>query len=251
MIKLNNVKIGYGNIEIVHGVSLDLPLDGSLSIIGPNGCGKTTLLRGIANLIEYSGSITFDGVEMKNMKRKDSAKKVALLTQTTNIYFPYTVFEIVSFGRYASSNSPFGRMTLEDKDIVLDAISSVGLTKEKDKMISELSGGQFQRAFLARAFAQNPDLLLLDEPTNHLDIKYQYEFLEQLDKWRQSGKKSVISVMHDINIAAEFSNNVLLMNGGKEEFFGDIKELMSGEILPRVFDMDVKGFMVRALRRWG
>jgi len=227
-----------------------LPIDGSLSIIGPNGCGKTTLLRGIASLIEYSGSITLNNTELKSLKRKETAKKVALLTQTTNIYFPYTVFEVVSFGRYASTSSPFNKMSAEDHEIIMDAISSVGLINERNRMISELSGGQFQRAFLARAFAQNPNLLLLDEPTNHLDIKYQYEFLEQLNKWKESGKKSVIAVMHDINIATEFSNNALLMMDGKKEFLGDIKQLMSNDILSRVFEMDVKSFMVKALKRW-
>lgn len=227
-----------------------MPIDGSLSIIGPNGCGKTTLLRGIASLIEYSGSITLNNTELKSLKRKETAKKVALLTQTTNIYFPYTVFEVVSFGRYASTSSPFNKMSAEDHEIIMDAISSVGLINERNRMISELSGGQFQRAFLARAFAQNPNLLLLDEPTNHLDIKYQYEFLEQLNKWKESGKKSVIAVMHDINIATEFSNNALLMMDGKKEFLGDIKQLMSNDILSRVFEMDVKSFMVKALKRW-
>ncbi len=250
MLDVKEVSTGYGKTTVVHDVSFSVKTGERLAIIGPNGCGKSTLLRALANLLPYKGNVFYDGVEISKMKQKQSAKKVALLTQTTNVYFPFTVFEIVSFGRYSQNEDVLGRLTSEDKDEVLCAISQVGLLDEKDKLISQLSGGQFQRAFLAKAFAQDPEVLLLDEPTNHLDIKSQLDFLGQLDKWYEKGGKSVVSIMHDINIAAEFSEDVLLLCNGRSEFYGKMEKLMQCDTLHKVFEVDVRGMMQRAYSRW-
>ncbi len=250
MINVSGLYCGYGKTNVLHDVSFKVNKGGRLSIIGPNGCGKTTLLKAIANLLKYKGSIKYDGIEVSCMKQKECAKKIALLTQTTNVYFPYTVFEVTAFGLYSRNNSITGRLTKEEKETVMSAIRDVGLLKEKDRLISKLSGGQFQRVFLAKAFAQSPDVLLLDEPTNHLDIKCQYDFLEQINNWSAGGNKTVVSIMHDLNIAAQFSNDVIMVDNGRVAFSGKMQQLMNSSQLKEAFQIDIKGIMTAALKKW-
>ena len=173
LLEVKNLCCGYDGNDVIHNLSFNINRGENISIIGPNGCGKSTILKALANLIEYKGEIKLDGVEIKKIKRKDLAKKVALMSQNSQIYFSYTVFETVALGRYAHMDGVFSSLSKKDRDIVLKCIESVGLLNEKDKLINELSGGQLQRVYLARAFAQDPDILLLDEPTNHLDLKCQ------------------------------------------------------------------------------
>ncbi|EPZ54907.1 ABC transporter family protein [[Clostridium] sordellii ATCC 9714] len=215
MLEVKNLYCGYDEIDIIKDINFKVEDGKNLCIVGPNGCGKSTLLKSIANIITYKGSITIDGMEVCNFSRKELAKKVGLMSQITQIYFPYTIYETVSLGRYAHSKGVFNTLSKLDKDIILDAIERVGLLDIKDKPINELSGGQLQRVFLARTFAQNPDIILLDEPTNHLDLKYQIELLEHLSKWAKKNKKIVIGVLHDLNLVHYFSDAVCLLNMAK------------------------------------
>ena len=173
MLEVKNVRCGYDNNEIIKGVSFNVEPGSNLCIVGPNGCGKSTLLKSIANLLNYKGSILLNGKEISKFNRKDLAKNIALMSQASSIYFPYTVYETVSLGRYAHLKGVFSRMSKSDEEIIIKSIENVGLLDLKDKLISELSGGQLQRVYLARAFAQDPNVILLDEPTNHLDSETQ------------------------------------------------------------------------------
>ena len=119
------------------------------------------------------------------------------MSQITQLYFPYTVSDTVSLGRYAYSKGAFARLSPKDVEIIVESMKKVGIYELKDKMITELSGGQLQRVFLARVFAQNPDVILLDEPTNHLDFKHQIELLENLKDWVKNNNKIVVGVLHD------------------------------------------------------
>jgi len=215
MLEVKNIYCGYNGEDVVKDISFQVNRGENICIVGPNGCGKSTLLKSIANIIDYRGSITIDGMEVCNFSRKNLAKKVGLMSQITQIYFPYTIYETVSLGRYAHSTGVFNSLNKEDKKIVLDAIDKVGLSDIKDKHINELSGGQLQRVFLARTFAQNPEVILLDEPTNHLDLKYQIELLEHLSKWAKDNGKIVIGVLHDLNLVHYFSDAVCLLNHEK------------------------------------
>ena len=172
------------------------------------------------------------------------------MTQASNIYFPYTVYETVALGRYAHLKGVFSRINKEDDEIILKSIANVGLIDIKDKLISELSGGQLQRVYLARAFAQDPDVILLDEPTNHLDLKCQIEILDYLNKWTKENNKIVVAVLHDLNLVQTFGEKVVMMNDGKIISSGTAKEVLSGEKLKEVYGVDVKGFMIDALERW-
>ena len=250
MLEIKEVRCGYDNKEIVKGVSFNVERGNNLCIVGPNGCGKSTLLKSIANLLEYKGNIKLDSKEISKLNRKDLAKNVALMTQASNIYFPYTVYETVALGRYAHLKGLFSRINKEDDEIILNSIANVGLMDIKDKLISELSGGQLQRVYLARAFAQDPDVILLDEPTNHLDLKCQIEILDYLNKWTKENNKIVVAVLHDLNLVQTFGEKVVMMNNGKIISSGTPKEVLSGEKLKEVYEVDVKGFMIDALEKW-
>lgn len=250
MLKLKNVSCGYENVDVVKDISFDIHRGSTLCIIGPNGCGKSTLLKSIANLLDYRGSITLDSKEINKQNRKDLARNIALMSQASNIYFPYTVYETVALGRYAHLKGVFSKISKEDEEIILNSMKNVGVLDLKDKLISELSGGQLQRVYLARAFTQNPDVILLDEPTNHLDLKCQLEILEYLNKWTKENNKIVIAVLHDLNLVQTFGEQVVMMRDGKMIKEGFAKDVLDGKELEDTYGVDVKGFMLGALERW-
>lgn len=250
MLKIDNLYCGYDGVDIVKGVSIEIKRGQNISIVGPNGCGKTTLLKALANLLDYKGEIKLEGKEVKKIKRKELAKKIAFMTQSSDIYFPYTVFETVALGRYAHMEGVFSSLSNEDKEMVLSCIENVGLLEYKDRLISELSGGQLQRVYLARAFAQDPDIILLDEPTNHLDLKCQIEILHHINKWTKENNKTVIGVLHDLNLVQMFSEEVVMIKEGKVIKSGKSKEVLEEERLKSVYGIDIKSFMIEALEKW-
>jgi len=190
MLSVENLSCGYDGVDVISNINFSVNYGEKLCIIGPNGCGKTTLLRAICNLMNYKGSVALDKKDISKMKRKEISSSIALMTQLTSIYFSYSVYETVALGRYlAFSKKIFTEETKTDKEIILSSLENVGLIDIKDKPITELSGGQLQRVFLARVFVQEPKIILLDEPTNHLDLKHQLELIEHL--MNGLGKKSV------------------------------------------------------------
>lgn len=250
LLELKNVFCGYDKVDIVKDITFKADRGELLCIVGPNGCGKSTLLKAIGKLIEYKGNIVLDSNDIKNLSGKEFAKHIALMTQTNDIYFPYTVYETVALGRYAYLKGTLPSLSNEDHLIVMDSIKNVGLMKLKDKLINELSGGQLQRVFLAKSFAQNPEVILLDEPTNHLDLKCQIEILEYLSLWAKENNKIVIGVLHDLNLVNLFGNKVVLLSQGEIISKGTSKEVFLKDNLKKVYDIDVKNFMLNALKQW-
>ena len=250
MLEIRNVSCGYDNQDVIHDITFEAKRGEILCIVGPNGCGKSTLLKAIGKLIEYKGNVILDANNIENLNRKELAKNIALMTQANNIYFPYTVYETVSLGRYSYLKGALSSLSKEDKDIIIEAIKSVGLIELKDKLISELSGGQLQRVYLARAFAQNPQVILLDEPTNHLDLKCQVEILEYLSSWAKKNNKIVIGVLHDLNLVNLFSEKIVMLSQGKVVGKGKPNEVFLEDDLEKVYDINVKSFMLKALEKW-
>ncbi|MCR1952339.1 MULTISPECIES: ABC transporter ATP-binding protein [unclassified Clostridium] len=250
MLEVKNVCCGYNGIDIVKQVSFNINRGENLCIVGPNGCGKSTLLKAISNLISFNGEIKLDGKNINTLKRKELATKIALMTQSSNIQFPYTIYETVALGRYAHLNSIFSRLTKKDEVIINESLKMVGILDIKDKLISELSGGQLQRVFLARAFAQDPEVILLDEPTNHLDLRYQIEILDYLKNWAKEKNKIVIAVLHDLNLVQNYGDRVLMLNDGVIKGNGNTKEVLNSNDLEEVYGIDIKTFMVRTLEKW-
>ena len=249
-IAVKQLSVTLGNRHILHDISVSIPMGKITTLIGPNGCGKSTLLKSIANLIEYRGTIKFDGVDSNKYERKSFAQKVGLMSQLSEIHFPYTVYETVSLGRYPYLKGAFSSLSKEDVKIILDSIEKVGLTEYRDKMITELSGGQIQRVFLAKLFAQNPDIILLDEPTNHLDFKYQVELLEHVKTWAKTNKKIVIGVLHDLNLVHYFADKVIMLDNGNIVSEGTSMEVLNDDKLKNVYDIDIKSFMKNILNKW-
>lgn len=250
MLEVENLYTRYDKKEIIKNINFKVKRGENLCIVGPNGCGKSTLLKSIANILEYKGNVKIDGKEVSEISRLELAKKIGLMSQITQLYFPYTVYDTVSLGRYAYSKGAFARLSSKDTKIIIDSMKKVGIYELKDKMITELSGGQLQRVFLAKVFAQNPDVILLDEPTNHLDFKHQIELLENLNDWSKNNNKIVVGVLHDLNLVQYFAHNVLILKDGKEVEYGLPEEVLSGSTLNKVYGIDIKDFMKNILQKW-
>lgn len=250
ILMLRDVYAGYGGRDIVRGVSLTVDSGERFCILGPNGCGKTTLLRAIAGLLPARGEVLLDGKPIARMKRREIASHVALLSQLSQVYFSYSVFDTVMLGRYLHLRGALRTPSREDRDCVRRCLETVGLWEAREAMIDTLSGGQLQRVFLARTLAQEPSLILLDEPTNHLDLKYQAELMESLRDWASRGGRAVVGVLHDLNLALGFADRMLLMSQGEAVACGSAREALRPERLQEVFGIDVAAYMKRALARW-
>jgi iron complex transport system ATP-binding protein len=247
---VSNLYAGYGGNDVIKSISFTVKKGEGLCILGPNGCGKSTLLKAIARIIAYRGAVTLEGRSITDIPRKELAKKIALLGQNTQIYFPYTVYETVALGRYAYSGGFLKNLSLDDKAAIEDAIGKLDIRDIKDRMIDELSGGQLQRVFLAKTLAQNPDVILLDEPTNHLDLKNQVELLRYLKLWIRENNKTFIGVFHDLNLAHHLGNAALLMANGRMAAWDRIDTVLNSDALKAVYGIDVRAFMLESLEKW-
>jgi len=247
---VENLVCGYDGVRVLNGVSFAAAPHEKLFVIGPNGCGKTTLLRALAGLIPYSGSVRVDGADAAPLSRKQRSQKIALLTQLATVTFSYSVLETVLQGRYAHLQDGFFKSHRpSDRNAALSCLEATGLSDLKDKNIRELSGGQLQRVFLARALAQEPQIILLDEPTNHLDFRYQLELMSYLDSWVRQPGRIVIGVMHDINLALSSADRLLILKNGGVFAQGKTSELDLA-LIDQTFDADVRAYMVRSLGQW-
>ena len=250
MLKVEHLTCGYGGAPVVKDLSFEVPAGGRLCILGPNGCGKTTLLRALAGLLPHEGKVTAEGRDLAAMDRRQLARTVALLSQISSVYFSYTVYETVLMGRYAhQTGGAFSGPGPEDRAIALECMERTGVADLRDRQVTELSGGQLQRVFLARTFAQQPRVILLDEPTNHLDLKYQVELVQELKAWAAGESRCVVGVLHDVNLALDLADLFLLMEEGRARYFGPAAEF-DPAALNRVYQMDVGGYMRRSLQRW-
>ena len=206
-----------------------------VAILGPNASGKSTLMKLLAGLIKpLSGRIEVDGTEVSEMDLKMRAQRIALVQQESELLFPLRVWEYVLQGRY-----PHGRSlrfeSEEDCLLAGNALAQVGAHALRDRWMEQLSGGEKQRVILARALAQQPSLLLLDEPTQHLDIGGKVELLRRLRKLADENRYTVVVVTHELNLAAEFSDRIVLLHNGKCLRVGMAAEVYQRELLEEVF----------------
>lgn len=250
MLQVEHLSCGYGDTPVVKDVSFHVKTGQRLCILGPNGCGKTTLLRGIMGMLPVQGKVTVCGESLAGISSRQKAKRIALMSQLSSVYFAYTVYETVMLGRYAhQKRRAFPSESPEDQRIVRDSLERTGMLKYRDRLITELSGGQLQRVFLARIFAQDPQVILLDEPTNHLDLKYQVELMGSLKEWAEEGARCVVGVLHDINLALSFADTVLLMEDGAVKAF-EKSEKFELSLLDHTYQTDVRGYMRKSFERW-
>lgn len=247
MIEVNNLSFSYNynNKKILKNISFKLFENERLCIIGPNGSGKTTLLKCLCNILNFQGSVFINN---KNIKDIEVYKSVSFLSQSSEIYFDYNVFDTVMLGRYANFKDKLLSIpSKEDKEFVFECLEKVKIIHLKDKSINRLSGGELQKVFLARAFAQNPKIILMDEPTNHLDLNSQIELIYNLKELVNKDFRCIIAVMHDINNTLNFADKILLLHKGEIIYFGDI-ENFNLELLNNVYNINVVEYMRNSLK---
>lgn len=238
MVKINNARVDLSNNTIIHNINMNVSKAEFISIIGPNGCGKSTLIKAISGINRLvHGEIFIDGVEKKKIKRREFARKVAFLMQFNNISEGVTAREVVKFGRHPYT-SGFKGLTEKDFKILDWAIKKTDIENFIDKNISELSGGEKQRVYLAMALAQQPEILILDEPTNHLDIKYQYELLSLVKKINTQNNITIICVLHDINQAMRYSDRIFVMKKGIIIDSGKPEKCITAELIRDVYGIE-------------
>ena len=250
MLKVDSISVYYNNFKALDNVSFEFKKGENISIIGANGSGKTTFLKCLCNILDFKGNVYLDNKNIKNIKRKELAKKIGMLSQIIPINFDFSVFDTVMMGRFIHQDRFFVSNNKEDEEIVINALKTVELLNLKDKNISNLSGGQLQRVFLAKIIAQNPDIILLDEPTNHLDFKYQIELITFLKKWSLKENKTIIGVIHDINLAMLLTDNIIIMENGKIKMYDKSENIIKSNILNSIYNIDIKKYMLDTLKKW-
>ncbi len=234
MIEIKQVSQAYGTQDILKNVSIKIKEKRITALVGANGAGKTTLLNVAANLIPAKcGQVFLDGRDIRKMENIEIAKKIAILKQTQHMSMRITIQELVAFGRYPHSK---GRLKPEDEEKVREAIRYMDLQDIAGKFIDELSGGQRQRAYIAMILAQDTKYIFLDEPLNNLDIKYSVEMMTILHNLVQELGKTVIIVLHDINFAAAFADEIVAMKDGTIIREGAAQSMIDEDTLREVFD---------------
>jgi iron complex transport system ATP-binding protein len=235
-----NLQIGYGDKIIVENLNLNVNKGEITTIIGANGCGKSTILKTMARVHSAkSGSIYLDGKLIHKVPTKEIAKKMAVLPQSPEAPGGLTVYELISYGR-SPHQSGFGRLSDRDRRVIQWALEVTGLVSFANHPVDALSGGQRQRAWIAMAIAQETDLLLLDEPTTYLDMAHQLEILQLLEKLNKEEGRTIVMVIHDLNHAARFSQHMVALRSGKMIKEGTAQEVMTPEVLKEVFQIDAE-----------
>ena len=234
-----NFSTGYSKINIVNQINFKLKEREWIGIIGANGSGKSTLLKGVLKFIPtLSGDIFLNGISTNNYSRKELSKKISYLPQKLNNNLNITVKDLITLGRSPYKKFWDFNLNNEDTNKIEEAIEIVELKNLKDKFITELSGGQCQRAYLAMVIAQDPKIMFLDEPTTFLDINHQIKFLESLKELIKEKNISIITVLHDINLAARFCHRIAILKNGKLLEINTPKKIMNEEIFKKAFDVD-------------
>ena len=231
--------VGYGGHPVVDQLDVRIPAATFTAIIGPNACGKSTLLRSLARLIPArTGRVLLDGADIRRLSGRELARRVALLPQSPLTPDGITVLDLVSRGRYAHQ-SVLSQWSRDDARAVLAALSAAGVEDLAHRRVDELSGGQRQRAWIALALAQETDILLLDEPTTFLDIAHQVEVLELAVRLRDEGR-TVVAVLHELAMAARYATHVIAMRDGRVVAQGPPRDVVTAELLREVFDLDAQ-----------
>ena len=250
MLKVDKMSVCVNNRNIIQNVSFEVFEHDILMVIGPNGAGKTTLIKSIMQNTKHSGAAYLNGQNIATISPKEIAKQIGVLTQTHSQQFSFTVYEVVSLGRYAHQAGMFSKMNQEDFEKIDNALQLTGTYHLKDRSVLTLSGGELQRIFLASVFAQDPKILILDEPTNHLDLQYQIGIFDTLKEWVKGEGRAVIAVVHDLNIVYTYGTKALLMNEGRVYAYGNVNDVLNRENLKNVYEVDVALWMQNLLKHW-
>ena len=239
MLSADNIFIKYGSREIVSGLSLALSDGKVLGLVGANGAGKTTVIKGLNGTLPVSnGTISIGERSLADYSRRDIARDIAVVAQETETRFPVSVLEFVLAGRFVHGGA-FGWESEGDIASARRALDDCDLAEYGDRLMNELSGGERQRVVLARALATNARILLLDEPTASLDLAHQAMMFKLVRARCRSCNASAVVITHDLNLAAEFADEILMLKDGKVAAYGEPREVLTAENIEDVFGVKV------------
>ncbi|MET0819826.1 MAG: ABC transporter ATP-binding protein [Aeromicrobium sp.] len=235
-LRADHVTLGYDDRPVIAGLTAEIP-DGSFTvIIGPNACGKSTLLRGLSRLLKpAAGQVVLDGKEITSLPAKDVARRLGLLPQSAIAPDGITVADLVARGRYPHQGM-LRQWSRVDEQAVGDALDATGTRELSARRVDELSGGQRQRVWVAMVLAQQTDLLLLDEPTTFLDIAHQVELMELFAHLNRSGR-TIVAVLHDLNHAARYADHIIAMREGRILASGTPAEVVTSARVEEIYDL--------------
>jgi iron complex transport system ATP-binding protein len=237
LLKIADLSFSYQSSKILDDVTFEVKSGEFLGVMGPNGSGKTTLLRCISNVISPRGIVLIDGRDTKELSKKEIAKKIGFVPQTSNIDFAFTVSEIVLMGRTPHMGR-FKSESTHDFEVAEKAMELTNILHLSERTFDELSGGEKQRVIISRALAQEPKILLLDEPTVHLDISCQFEILNLVKNLCEKERIIVISVFHDLNLASQYSDKLILLNKGKIVSTGLPDKVLTSENIRGIYQIE-------------
>jgi len=240
MITVKNLQVNIAEKEILHELSFGIPKGKVTVILGPNGCGKSTTLKALCRLLPYRGSVQLLGQEVSSADGREFAKEVAILAQSPQAPEDLTVLDLVKMGRFPHRNC-WGGGTGEDGPAVAWALERTGLTALQDRILSTMSGGERQRAWIAMALAQKPKVLFLDEPTSYLDICHQLEVLDLVKELNRDLGLTIVMVLHDITQALAVGDNFIVLKKGNLVTTGD-GSIVNRELLLQVFAVEAEEF---------
>ena len=237
-VKTDSLSIGYSERLLFENLDLHIPR-GEISVfVGSNGCGKSTLLRSIARLLKpTTGSVLLEGKDVHRMSSRDVAKKMGILPQSPVSPEGLTVHDLVKQGRYPHQ-SWLKRWTEEDTEKVEAAMEATRISDLRDRAVDTLSGGQRQRAWIAMTLAQDTDIILLDEPTTYLDMTHQIEILDLLFELNEKKNRTIVMVLHDLNLASRYAHNIIAIKDGKVHEQGKPENIITCDLVRSVFGME-------------
>ena len=234
-IRASRIAVAYDLKPILKDLSVHLPEGKITTIIGSNGCGKSTLLKALTRIQGIQqGHIYLDGQSIASLPTKEVAKKIALLPQVLEATEGITVYELVSYGRFPHQKY-LGTLTPHDRGRIHWAMEMTKITTLANSEVDSLSGGQRQRVWIAMALAQDTDTIFLDEPTTYLDLNHQLEILELLERLNKESGKTIIMVLHDLNLSARFSDHIIAMKKGEILFQGTVEDIITPERIETIF----------------
>lgn len=237
-IATKHLNVSYDDNLIVEDLDMQIPQGKITTIIGPNGCGKSTVLKAVGRLLKpLGGQVYLNGEDIRCLSTKEVAQKMAVLPQSPQAPAGLTVGELVAYGRYPHQRG-FGKLNSKDKEIIRWALLVTHLTEYETTAVDCLSGGQRQRVWIAMALAQQTDLILLDEPTTYLDLSYQLEVLELLYRLNREQGCTIVMVLHDLNLAARFADYMIAIRGGNIICHGKPEAVMTPDVLRDTFQID-------------